>query len=264
MLELYASGLLTPEEIGEVEEMVSKYPEVKEELRAIEEALAMHASQFHKEPKPGLLDAIMTRIDEEEEGIGNQNENQNRKEAPIVPLEMPKEEKKVHKFNFMRLMAVAATLLLLISAIVNIVLYQQLTDTEQQLATIQDEQSVLAGKFDRLRTNYQVIADTAYKSIRVIGGPAHQAAFATVYWNPQNEAIYLDASALQSPSEDKTFQLWAIKAGQNPISLGVFDTLEDLQSIADKIGGDVAAFAVSLEPKGGSEQPTDVWMVGEV
>lgn len=283
VLELYASGLLSPEEVGEVEEMIAKYPEIKAELMAIEESLAVHASQFYKAPKPALLDSIMARIEEEEEKeqveVQDQPQVQDQTQVQDQPQDQTqtqaeerttigdfqgKKEPKVRKFNLLSLMAVAATLLLLISVISNVVLYQQLSETEQALASLQDQQDTNVKEFEALRTNYNIVTDTAYKPVHIHGLPSHENAFATVYWNPINQAIYLDASFMDAPDADKTYQLWAIKAGQDPISLGVFDTLDSLQDVAAKIGGDVAAFAVSLEPKGGSEQPTDVWMVGNV
>ena len=55
---------------------------------------------------------------------------------------------------------------------------------------------------------------------------------------------------------DKQYQLWALKDGQ-PIDMGVFDpvTPEDgLLEMGRVPGAD--AFAVTLEPRGGSANPT--------
>lgn len=82
-------------------------------------------------------------------------------------------------------------------------------------------------------------------------------------WNPEKNKLYINkkGSGLVPNDKDHQYQLWAIRK-LKPVSLGVFDIgnkdsiIQSMTSI-DK----AAAFAVTLEPRGGSEKPTLKQMV---
>ena len=78
----------------------------------------------------------------------------------------------------------------------------------------------------------------------------------------------MDITNLPSPAADKQYQLWAIVDGA-PVDMGVFDlasaetdtTFQNVPFIENP-----QAFAVTLEPKGGSTNPTldQMYVVGNV
>ena len=65
----------------------------------------------------------------------------------------------------------------------------------------------------------------------------------------------LDVKKLPAPPPDKDYQLWALKDGQ-PIDMGVFRMVTEANTLLE-VGQvpKVEAFAVTLEPKGGSVSP---------
>ena len=77
---------------------------------------------------------------------------------------------------------------------------------------------------------------------------------ATVYWSASKNATYLAIRNLPEPPADKQYQLWAI-VDKKPVDAGVFEyNLSEIQSM--KVFEEAQAFAVTLEPEGGSKSPT--------
>ncbi len=77
-----------------------------------------------------------------------------------------------------------------------------------------------------------------------------------VYWSPKNQVTLITDARLPALGPDQQYQLWALDNGK-PIDAGVFDlkTLQDSNLYAKPIAA-AQAFAVTVEPKGGSTHPT--------
>lgn len=84
-----------------------------------------------------------------------------------------------------------------------------------------------------------------------------------IAWNPDKKKLFINksGSGLLPNDKDHQYQLWAIRK-LKPISLGVFDIGKKDSMIQSMLSIDkAAAFAVTLEPRGGSEKPTLTKMV---
>ena len=86
---------------------------------------------------------------------------------------------------------------------------------------------------------------------------------ARVFWNHTKKVFIVTAFSIPQAPAGKTYQLWAIMKGKAPISMGTFNTdpsgralaIVPVGSIAD--AGFVDNCAMTLEPLGGSPQPTE-------
>lgn len=85
-----------------------------------------------------------------------------------------------------------------------------------------------------------------------------------VFWNESRDVIVVSAFNLPSPPSGRTYQLWGIGDAGSPISLGTFDTdatgsavvlLNQGTDVPDAATLQLAA--LTLEPEGGSPQPTE-------
>jgi anti-sigma-K factor RskA len=85
-----------------------------------------------------------------------------------------------------------------------------------------------------------------------------------VFWNHTRRTFIVTALDLAPAPAGKTYQLWAIRKGKPPMSMGTFDpnpsgrtatTLAVAQDIND--GGFIDDCALTVEPVGGSAQPTE-------
>lgn len=85
-----------------------------------------------------------------------------------------------------------------------------------------------------------------------------------VYWNHTRNLFIVTAFNVPRAPEGKTYQLWAMVKGRAPVSMGTFDTDDtghatQLISVDPLIvdAGHIDDCALTLEPVGGSAQPTE-------
>ncbi|MFK7804107.1 MAG: anti-sigma factor [Anaerolineae bacterium] len=114
---------------------------------------------------------------------------------------------------------------------------------------------------DELASQQQVVAyaaDANSQRISVLGTDAQPDASAGLFIRPETGELLLVISQLEPLSEDQTHQLWLIEdqpvsAGLieiSPEGTGIFEIDVALEDI------DFSAIGISVEPAGGSEQPT--------
>jgi anti-sigma-K factor RskA len=87
---------------------------------------------------------------------------------------------------------------------------------------------------------------------------------ARVYWNHTKKVFIVTAFNIPAAPEGKTYQLWAIRKGKAPLSMGTFDTDDGGRALAVvpvpaeiNDGGFIDDCALTLEPAGGSTHPTE-------
>lgn len=91
---------------------------------------------------------------------------------------------------------------------------------------------------------------------------------ARLVWSPERRRVILSVADLAPAPEGRTYQLWGIPEGEDPVSLGLFDTNPDgggifVLTVPEDI--EFAVGAVTEEPAGGSPQPTTTpFLVGAV
>ena len=102
--------------------------------------------------------------------------------------------------------------------------------------------------------------------LQMRGTKLSESSLAIVYWNEVKRFAYLDVVALPEAPSNKQYQLWAIVNGK-PTDMGVFDLTAPgggLQSVP--FVENPQAFAVTLEPKGGSPVPSldQMYVIGNI
>lgn len=103
-----------------------------------------------------------------------------------------------------------------------------------------------------------VFSDPNSRFIKLKGAVFSPSSALMIAWNPEKKQLWITKKGSTLPVNDKQhqYQLWAITK-LKPVSLGVFD-IRKTDSIMEKMTSvdRAAAFAVTLEPRGGSEKPT--------
>lgn len=107
-----------------------------------------------------------------------------------------------------------------------------------------------------------VLASTETRTIALTGQEVAPAASAKVFLVPNHRRALVFFNDLPANPGDKSYQLWIIRADQpKPVSAGIFDvdatgkasiSIENLP-----LSTEIKALAVTLEPRGGVEQPTN-------
>lgn len=248
IIEQYALGELSEQEMAQVDAVAREHPEVQEALQATINSLAKYALAHGKQPAGGLWDRIAADISRTTE-------------TPDAPNTAPATAPAGAQLVWLRPLAAAASLLLVISIGVNIYFYLRLDDTRQRLARLEAENTVLAGKVQTATQKANAITDfiaflNAPATYNITLQPVAEGAElqAQVFWNPQSGELYLNTDGLPAPPSGKQYQLWALKDGQ-PIDAGVVPPETQLAYHMKTIPA-ADAFAITLEPAGGSPQPT--------
>lgn len=138
----------------------------------------------------------------------------------------------------------------------------QIRQANSQLAEVVSKNQPLISKPDNFKNQHLVIfKDTSYRLVRLKPVPTAkiQSTNLIVAWSPSKKKVAIDMVASDMPKNDKEhqYQLWALVGGK-PVDLGVFDAGGDDTTVMKtmKSIGNADAFAVTLEPRGGSVNPT--------
>ncbi len=245
ILEAYAAGLLSASDHAEVEQNLVLYPELRKELAAIEETQEQLLLKTAIAPPSHVKEKLFATLDAQ------------KPEAKTVSINsMPS------SLSFWRY-AVAASVS--VALIASYVAYDyrnkwlrtvvSLNDVIAQNQQIAQDYTVVNNRIDRIENDIKILNDPAFTRIIMSGTPNATEAKAYVYWNEQSHEVYLSLQNMRELSQEKQYQLWAIIDGK-PMDVGVFDgNLAGLLKMKD-IGKGAAAFAVTIEPRGGKSSPS--------
>lgn len=249
ILESYVLGTASVSEIEQVHLLMELHPELLQEIERIEHTLLSAAGN----DAPALPEQVKHKL---MSGIFPASQQQ---EPRVVNLPQPGASSRT---TYNKYGMVASVVLLVTSAVVNVMLYNKLHQAEQTVASLNQEKSVLAqqmevskASLEEAHTSIALMSDTLMKTIRLKGLENNPSSMAYVYWDPRTKAVYLNVMDLPAAPEGKQYQLWALAHGK-PIDAGVFsaaDTLK-LQKLKEIMEAD--AFAVTLEKEGGNPTPT--------
>jgi hypothetical protein len=254
ILELYVLGDVTPVEKLQVEEMASKHPAIKAELDEIERSMELYAEENAIEPSEHLrsriLGSLLTNF-----GDDNNFPTPTHVEREKVVVMQPDKEKET---NFYKYAFAACLALLLASAVALYNLYSRLNDTNTQLSAMQAQNQHFSNTVSAKDNELNLLRDTSYKLIHLRGTAKSPESIMTVAFSPSKQKVVIDMEGLKLPANDQNhqYQLWALVGGK-PVDLGVFDATADSSGFKNmKAIASADAFAVTLEPRGGSTSPT--------
>lgn len=272
ILEAYVLDALPETERKEVAANIAQYPELAEEVAAIERSMQLFAEATSEEPPAYMQDQIWKVLQADTDAgqlvqpvIEEHNDNHQVKEAPkVIPFTPQKQ------WNFSRAaiwIALGASLLgnfILLSNRGN--MQQQQVAMQQQADSLQAEHQKMTVLAANLQKEKDMLADTAMQTIVMkTMQPGHPMA-ATVYWNKSKGEAYLAMKKLPMPPKGMQYQMWVMQSGK-PVSMGVLSN--------DLVSGEVSripmqvtngqAFAISLEKEGGSPTPTmeNIYVLGK-
>jgi len=256
ILELYVLGQLSATECNEVEEMASQYPEVKAEILAIELAMETYALQNAIEPSSKVEEKLFSKLVIKET------------EPKIIPLYNDINEGKIARLRYS---LIACSILLIISLGALFSAHKALKDANFQIASLSSDKEKFASTASKLEfenagmENRIAMTETdEWATVKLAGVKNSPKAKMLVYWNKTNKSILINYAAMDLPKTDQSheYQLWALVDGK-PVSLGVFASTETAKEAVKQMETieKAQAFAVTIEPTGGSANPTMEKMV---
>jgi anti-sigma-K factor RskA len=242
ILEAYALGDVTDAERAQVEEALQQYPALRAELQKAEDTLEAFATKASIPPRLQVRDRILASLPGPAQG----------KQVTFTTAQ------RLRPWKY----AVAASLALALVAsylaydyharwMEKEMAFNELSSKNQQIA---EDYNVVNQKLDKIQGDLGILENTAFKKVVMKGTANDVQALASVYWNESTKEVYISVQNLKAISRDHQFQLWAIVNGK-PVDVGVFDSgFAGLLKMKNVSGA--AAFAVTVEPRGGNQNPT--------
>jgi len=256
VLELYVLGDVSAEERAGVEAMALKYAEVRAELNEIEKSMQLYADTQGIQPAGELrnrvLNSLVTNLGDDRNFRSHTSAQENDNVVPMY-------KRNASAAIFYKYAFAASLFLLCISLVALVLLYKQLDNTHERLVALQTQNQQFSRQVTVKDDELAIFRDPSFQLIRLKGTPKSPASALTVAWSAKSNKVVIDMANVKLPKTDEAhqYQLWAIADGK-PVDLGVFDAVADsaanlkpMKSIAE-----AQAFAVTVEPRGGSANPT--------
>lgn len=243
-LESYALGLLSAEEAQEVERYAKEYPAIRQALRDHERSLEQFSQAYAVNPPPHLRSQVL--------------------QAATPDPAAPAPESPTASSSSGKPWAIAATILLLLSGGLNFFQYRQQQNAREQLqqkelrvAELENRNQTIVARYEENQERLNLITDSGTQQYILHPVPQRPESLrADVYWNQQTKKAYLAIRNLPPAPQGKDYQLWALHDGQ-PTDMGVISPGPESSNLVPAGTVNAAdAFAVTLEPQGGSPKPS--------
>lgn len=265
LLEVYALGIGTLEENAVVEAALQKYPELNAEMAQNQATLEGYAHLHAMEPPASLKNKIANQLLFNAPAVAVRSiDSAPNKYANSQNGNLLNSEGKIRSF---RPHLIAASVLLVISMGANMMMMRKLEKVETAQLEVKPKAEVNTGSnFEKVnngpdasavRSNLEmsIINCPTTRKVNLLNLPGNPDAEAVVYYKPSLKIALLAVKNLPAAPEGKQYQLWAIVKG-GPVNMGVFDIDGSMHDMPLDVQSRPESFAITLENKGGSPQPT--------
>ncbi len=243
ILELYVAGTLSEKENEEVYTLMQQYPEILQEVLEIEAAIVKLTAATSTQDTNRILSSIKREL--------------NFKNDPkVISIAKP-------KYNWLTYTGWAASLILGVGLFWVVNQNKQLqsdiqvSQTQQSLLETQIENS--KNSLKEANTLVSILRDDNVTKVPLTGQGNFASTYAKVYWDKNEQRIFLDAQGLPEPPPNTVYQVWSLKLSPlTPTSLGTIDsfTTDENKIFEIENANESEAFGITLEPAGGSASPT--------
>ena len=262
VIESYVLGIADTLEAAEVEQLSQQFPEIKQAIDEFE-ALLEKAAFADAMPVPTSIKAnLMSEL---------QNEFVSLEKTKVISLaNNNKEMPTVNGRGWVRYLAAASVILLVVSSALNIYLYNEYNTVNnnytallKENTTITADNKVYQTKMLDLYNGMQIMSDPTMQKIVMAGVAGKENSFATIFWDNKSKDVYLLANKLPQAAKGKQYQLWAIVDGV-AVDAGMLEDCNGLCKL--KNIPKAQAFAITLEKEGGNPTPTmdQMYVLGKV
>jgi anti-sigma-K factor RskA len=260
-LELFLLGELTEREREEVLALAKAHPEIQQELDALEEAMFSFDKKTGVAPSANVKERIFASLEADFQMTGTPPSL-----APVTSTSV--------KLSPWKSFAIAASVVAILASASAIYFAGKFYDTEEKFTALLQDQQVMADNLNQVKQEFE---ETDSRLDRLISGDFRKVemlgetlamqkdAKVDVFWDQKAQEVFVAVNNLNSLSAEYDYQLWAI-GKDGPVGIGLVNpgekfTLQQMEAVAE-----AGAFAITIEPKGGSKSPTleKLVVLGEV
>jgi anti-sigma-K factor RskA len=234
IIEQYVMGLCSDEETHQVETLRKQYPELNNAITKYEDELEKRMLQNSTLPSVATDDKILHELD-----VLNQ------------PTATTTQRAKVIQRNWLKSLAVAASLLLIVCTYFIYSLTNKTKQLEQQVAQLEKGIAPVTLPL----SDYRVMLNEKITPVAMYGVGRYIICRCTMFWDKKTAKSYIIIHHLPESSSSESYQLWA-RVNNNWVSAGVVnDKIRGRFIEMENIPGASSAFIITLEKAGGSNAP---------
>jgi anti-sigma-K factor RskA len=247
----YALGALSPEEVQRFEAFLATSPEAQREVAEFRDVAALLAiGESDAAPSADLRSRVLARIGE----------------AKVAPLSAARPSR--GRVPALYWGALAASILAAVGSTLSLVtLRSRVTGLDGALASVR---STLAETREMLRSREATLNFIFEPTTRLyqLSASGNAQPGIQLFWDEKRNTAIIHGYAIKQVPSGREYQLWFIKDGK-PVPSVTFTPEPTghvrVERIQVPTGGAVSAAAVTVEPAGGSPQPTSpILLVGEL
>jgi anti-sigma-K factor RskA len=229
LLGAFALDAVEPEEAERLEDYLRENPRARAEVEEYREAAAFLAISGTEAP-PGIWDRIAEQIEQPPEGQPAPLLDFRRRGGPQARPVRRRSTRRVWQW------VAAAAAVIAVAGLTAEVVRQQ-----NRLDDLQTSQDALAVSLDPTAQHFDLHTEDGTLAMRLAVR--------------DDGETWIVGESLPTPQGDKEYQLWTID-GPAPVSVGVLGHSPEIGEFQADVTG--RRYALSIEPKGGSPQPTEV------
>lgn len=252
LLPFYALDALTEEEKQLVESYLAEHPEARPQVQELQSgASALPYSVSPVEPPRHVKDALMARITSDVQA----------RERSSSRVENPPARRGLRFEDLFRVLSLGAATVAIVWAFV---LNAQVAGLRNEISALNEQVAAQSQSIDELVQN---LPQTDVITVSLKSTEEQPRALGQLIANPNDKSAVLVISGLPPLEPGRTYQVWLI--GGAPVSAGLLTVDENGQSIliitSEEAIGSFNSVGISIEPEGGSEQPTgDIVVLSEL
>lgn len=266
IIESYVLGMANEQEAAELLQLSQQHPEIKQAVESfeasLEQAAFANAKPAPANVKANLFDALKDEFVTAEPQVNTpviEMTNASASQTPVINIS-----------SRFKNVAAASVILLVVSAALNIYLYNQYKNVNNSyLSLLKENNSITADnrvyqtKMLDLYNSMEVVSNPNMIKVPMPGVAGKEGNLTTVFWDKNTKDVYLLANKLPKAAEGKQYQLWALVDGK-PVDAGLVDECNGVCKL--KNIPKAQAFAITLEEKGGSKDPhlDQLYVLGNV
>lgn len=244
MIEQYVLGLCDEAEANMIEQLRKTDASLDSAILSFEEAFETINQGQGLQPSAAADQMILSKL-----------RMLNKTELPGKVISISKQ-----RFQRVKQLAVAASVLLVISAGYNIALFTKYK--QQQTALLAKSPASIS---TLPLSDYNILKDPTITPIAMYGVGTHMICRCTMFWDKKTGKVYIMIHHLPLTDDTRDYQLWANVNGKT-ISVGLInDAIRDRFIEIDNMPEGATAFSVTLENAGGGATPSDdMYLSGKI
>ena len=244
LLPFYALDALTEEERELVESYLAEHPEARQQVKDLQSGASnLPYTVAPVEPSPQVKKALMARVAADARS----------RQGSLVQHRPAGRGMRFE--DIFRVLSLGAATIAIIWAFV---LNAQIVRLQNEITALNEQVASQSQSLERIITNLPQTDQSDVITVSLRGTDVQPGAQGQLIADPNEQSAVLVISGLPPLEPGKTYQVWLI--GDAPVSAGLLSVDENGQSVlivtSEESIGSFNSLGISVEPEGGSEQPT--------